>query len=52
MLYRMSPEQASIFKLVLARNWSDPFPKLDKFTTKLIKDKDLSKAIATVASET
>jgi hypothetical protein len=52
MLYRMSPEQASLFKLVSARNWSDRSPKLNKFTTKLIEDKDSSKAIATIASET
>jgi hypothetical protein len=52
MLYRMSPEQAAMFKHLSATSWRDTDPTIKKFTRKLIEDKDSSKAISTFASET
>jgi hypothetical protein len=51
MLSRLSPEQAALFKLISARDWEDYDPVINPFTTKLIEDKDLTKAIDTIASE-
>jgi hypothetical protein len=52
MLSRYSPEQAALFKLISATDWDDEDPVINPFTTKLIEDKDLNKAVDTIASET
>ena len=51
MLSRLSPEQAALFRLVSATDWHDVDPVINTFTSKLIEDKDLNKAIETIASE-
>jgi hypothetical protein len=50
-LGRLSLEQAALFKLLSAKDWYDEDPQINRFTRKLVEDKDHYKAVDTIASE-
>jgi hypothetical protein len=51
MMSRMGPETEKLFKLLSARDWDEKKPDLNKFVTKLMEDKGMSRAIEMVRSE-
>jgi hypothetical protein len=51
MLSRMAPEQSALVTLLSAKSWRDEKPKINSFTTKLMEDKDLGKALDIIASQ-
>jgi hypothetical protein len=50
-LGRMSEEQADLFRLLSAKDWNDNNPKLNEFTRRFVANKELNKAIDTIASK-
>jgi hypothetical protein len=52
MLSRFSPEAAQLFTLLSASNWADASPTLNQFATKLLADKDPTKALNLIHSAT
>lgn len=52
MLSRLTPEAESLFTLISATDWTDRKPVMNKFTKRLLSDKDPVKAFNIVSSAT